>query len=119
VTILVLEDEDVVRQGVSKMLRRTGLSVLEASDGSAALDVMRARKDDIDVLLLDITLPGTSSREVYDEARRLRPDLRVIVTSAHSRETASSSLAERIDYFIRKPFSLGDLIDMVRQALCS
>jgi CheY-like chemotaxis protein len=116
-TILVLEDEDMVRQGISKMLRKKGLSVLEARDGSAALDVIRARKDDIDVLLLDITLPGASSREVFDEAKRLRPDLPVIVTSAHSREMAASSLAGRIDYFIRKPFSLGDLIDMIRQTL--
>ena len=64
-TILVVEDEDLLRQGVSKMLRRDGLSVLEASDGSAALDVIRARKGDIDMLLLDITLPGASSRKVH------------------------------------------------------
>ena len=72
------------------MLRKKGLSVLEASDGSAALDVIRAQKDDIDVLLMDITLPGASSREVYEEAKRLRPDLPVIVTSANSEEIAAA-----------------------------
>jgi two-component system cell cycle sensor histidine kinase/response regulator CckA len=118
-TILVVDDEDLLRQAVSKMLRKKGLSVLEAGDGSAALDLIRGGKDDIDVLLLDITLPGASSREVYEEAKRLRPDRPVIVTSAHSREVAASSLAGRVDHFIRKPFSLGDLIDLIREALPS
>ena len=118
-TILVVEDEDLLRQGVSKMLRREGLSVLEASDGSAALDVIRARKGDIDLLLLDITLPGASSRKVYEEARRLRPDLPVIVTSAKSEAVAAAFLATEIDRFIRKPFSLGDLSDMIQQILSS
>ena len=117
--ILVVEDEDLLRQAVSKMLRKKGLSVLEASDGSAALDVIRARKDEIDVLLLDITLPGASSREVYEEARRLRPDLPVIVTSAKSEEMAAASLATGIERFLRKPFSLGHLTDMIRQILDS
>jgi len=118
-TILVVEDEDLLRQGVSKMLRRDGLSVLEASDGSAALDVIRARKGDIDILLLDITLPGASSRKVYEEARRLRPDLPVIVTSAKSEEIAAAFLATEIEHFIRKPFRLGDLSDVILQILNS
>jgi two-component system cell cycle sensor histidine kinase/response regulator CckA len=118
-TILIVEDEDLLRQGVSKMLRKRGFSVFEASDGSAALDVIRAQKDGLDVLLLDITLPGMPSREVYEEAKRLIPNLPMIVTSAHSREITASLLASRIDYFIRKPFSVGDLIDMVRQSLSS
>jgi two-component system cell cycle sensor histidine kinase/response regulator CckA len=101
------------------MLRKKGLSVLEASDGSVALDVIRAQTDDIDLLLMDITLPGASSREVYEEAKRLRPDLPVIVTSAHSREMATSSLTKRIDHFIRKPFRLGDLIDVIGETLSS
>jgi signal transduction histidine kinase len=118
-TILVVEDEDLLRQGVSKMLRMDGLSVLEASDGSAALDVIRARNGDIDVLLLDITLPGASSRKVYEEAKRLRPDLPVIVTSAKSEGKAAAFLATEIERFIRKPFRLGDLSDIIRQILSS
>ena len=118
-TILIVEDEELLRQGVSKMLRTEGLSVLEASDGSAALDVIRARKGDIDVLLLDITLPGASSRKVYEEARRLRPGLPVIVTSAKSEGMAAAFLATGIEHFIRKPFRLGGLREMIRQVLSS
>jgi two-component system, cell cycle sensor histidine kinase and response regulator CckA len=118
-TILVVEDESLLRQGVSKMLRKNGLSVLEASDGSAALEVIRAQKEDIDVLLMDITIPGASSREVYEETKRLRPDLPVIVTSAKSEAIAAASLGTGIERFLRKPFSLGDLIDIIRETLSS
>jgi len=119
VTILVVEDEGPLRLAASKMLRKRGLSVIEASDGSAALDLIRAHKDHIDVLLLDITLPGASSREVFEEAKRLRPDMAVIVTSAYSKEMAAASLAGRVERFIRKPFMLGDLIDVIREAISS
>ena len=118
-TILVVEDESLLRQGVSKMLRKNGLSVLEASDGSTALEVIRAQKDDIDVLFMDITIPGASSREVYEEAKRLRPDLPVIVTSAKSEAIAAASLGTGIERFLRKPFSLGDMVDIIRETLSS
>jgi len=116
-TILVVEDEDLLRQGVSKMLGKVGLSVMEAGDGSAALVVIRAHSGDIDLLLLDITLPGASSREVYEQAKCLRPDLPVIVTSAKSKEIAAASLAMEIDHFLRNPFSLVDLVEMIGQIL--
>jgi CheY-like chemotaxis protein len=116
-TILVVEDEDILRQGISKMLQKEGLSVLEARDGSAALDVIRARNGSIDVLLLDITLPGASSREVYEEAKRLKPEMPVIVTSAKSEAVAAASLATGIERFLRKPFRLADLTKAIREAL--
>jgi two-component system CheB/CheR fusion protein len=118
-TILIVEDEDLIRLAATKMLRRMGLSVLEAGDGSTALDLIRAHKDKISVVLLDITLPGASSREVFEEAKRLRPEMTVIVTSAYSKEMAATSLAARVERFIRKPYKLSDLIDMIRQALPS
>ena len=112
-----MDDEDLLRQAVSKMLRKKGLSVIEASDGSGALDVIRAQNDHIDVLLLDVTLPGASSREVYEEAKRLRPGMPVIVTSAKTEEMAAASLATSIERFLRKPFRLADLLDMIREVL--
>jgi two-component system, cell cycle sensor histidine kinase and response regulator CckA len=101
------------------MLSNRGFSVFEAGDGFAALDVIRSRKGDIDVLLLDITLPGASSREVYEEAKRQRGDLPVIVTTAKSREIAAAALGTEFELFLRKPFSLSDLINMVQQVLVS
>jgi two-component system CheB/CheR fusion protein len=118
-TILVVEDEDLLRQAASKMLWRKGFSVIEASDGTSALDLIRAHKETIDVLLLDVTLPGASSREVFKEAQQLRPQLPIIVTSANSEEMAAAVLAGRVDRFIRKPFGLDDLIGLIRLSMSS
>lgn len=100
-TVLVVEDEDPLRQAVIKMLSKSGFSVIEASDGSAALKAMRAHRSPIDVLVLDVSLPGTPSREVFEEARRLRPEMRVIVTSAYGADVAGASLQVSIERFIR------------------
>jgi CheY-like chemotaxis protein len=108
--VLVVEDEEVLRLAVSKALRKIGFSVIEASDGSTAVDLLRTHKDEIDIVLLDVTLPGTPSREVFEMTERMRPDLRVIVTSAYSKESIDASFAgHRVEHFLRKPFHLDEL----------
>ena len=87
---------------------------MKASNGSAAMELIRTHKDDIGVILLDVTLPGRSSREVFEEAQRLRPDLKVILTSAYGKETVDAIFAGlRVEHFIRKPFQLGDLVRLL------
>jgi two-component system, cell cycle sensor histidine kinase and response regulator CckA len=80
-----VEDGEFIRLSVSKALRKKGFSVVEASDGSAAMNLIRANTESFDVLLLDVTLPGLSSREVLEETRRIRPDLTVALTSAYDK----------------------------------
>ncbi len=117
-TILVVEDEELLRLAVSKALRRKGFSVIEASDGSAAMDLLRTHIDDLDVILLDVTLPGTSSRHIFEEAQRIRPNLKVILSSAYGKETVDATFTGmRVDHFIRKPFQLGDLMSLLRDVL--
>ena len=119
-TVLVVEDEDVLRQAVAKMLRKKGFEVLEAADGSAAIDLLCANSDRIDAILLDMTLPGHSSKEVLGEASRLRPDLKVILTSAYSEEVVRATLsAPQVCGFVRKPFQLSDLVQSLRNAVSS
>jgi CheY-like chemotaxis protein len=117
-TILVVEDEDLLRMAVAKALRKNGFSVLEAGDGSTAMQLIRAHKDDIDLVLLDVTVPGTSSREVFEEAQRLRADLKVVVTSAYAEEVARASFAGlQFDHFLLKPFHLGNLVGLLERTL--
>jgi two-component system cell cycle sensor histidine kinase/response regulator CckA len=117
-TVLVVEDEELLRLAVSKVLAKTGFSVMEACDGSAAMELIRAHVDDLDLVLLDVTLPGMSSREIFEETQRIRPDLKVVLTSAYSKESIDASLAgQRVEHFIRKPFQLGDLVNLVQGVL--
>jgi CheY-like chemotaxis protein len=100
------------------MLRKSGFQVIEATDGSSALELIRRRNDEIDLMLLDVTLPGVSSREVVEQARVTRPSLKVILTSAYSRETVETSFAGlRVDHFIRKPFQIADLMSLLQEVL--
>jgi DNA-binding response OmpR family regulator len=69
-----VEDEGVLRQAVAKMLRNAGFEVLEAANGSAAIDLFRASGNKIDVMLLDITFPGATSQDVVAQAGQVRPE---------------------------------------------
>ena len=119
-TILIVEDEEQLRLGVAKMLRKAGWETLEAANGTAAIDLLRASEVEIDLVLLDLTIPGSSSLEVIDEAELARPDLKVILTSAYSEEVAGPLMsAPPVCGFIRKPFELGQLMQKLRSAVLS
>jgi CheY-like chemotaxis protein len=116
--LLIVEDEEQLRLGVAKMLRKSGLEVFEAASGSAAINLLRARHDEIELILLDLTIPGSSSHEVVAEAALLRPDVKVILTSAYAEEVAMQMTNHPLVCgFIRKPFRLGDLVQTLRSAL--
>jgi PAS domain S-box-containing protein len=117
-SILIVEDEETLRVSVATMLRRTGFSVLEAADGDLAVNLIRHDKEDIALVLLDLTLPGKSSHEVFEELQRWRPGVKVILTSAYGRETVAGPLkALQRESFIRKPYHLSKLVTAVRDAL--
>src|SRR5260370_14869782 len=113
--ILVIEDEDTLRTTVSKLLRKAGHSVMQAENGSTGLDLLRMHLREVGVMLLDVSLPGMPSREVLRQARHLRPDLKVILTSAYSEERVAASFAgAKFDGFVRKPYRLADLTAALR-----
>jgi CheY-like chemotaxis protein len=116
-TVLVVEDEVTLRLAISKMLRKKGLTVIEAADGSAAVDLFRANEPDIAVVLLDVTLPGMSGPEVFAELGRIRPDIKVIVTTAYGRETTLPICGGQQSWaFIRKPYQLNALWSLILAA---
>jgi CheY-like chemotaxis protein len=118
--ILVVQDEDVLRQAIAKTLRMNGFGIFEAADGSLAIDLLRANGSKIDAILLDMTIPGASSREVLAEAANIRPDIRVVLTSAYGQEMFSAAVnGPQISRFIRKPFQLADLVKTLRRCLVS
>jgi PAS domain S-box-containing protein len=117
-TVLIVEDEPAMLLAVSRMLRQRGFLVMESSDGSSALELIRADKHHFDAMLLDITLPGVSSREVYEQAERLRPDLVVILTSAYSQESVRAQFTGlTVEHFIRKPFRIDELVNLLHDTL--
>jgi DNA-binding response OmpR family regulator len=97
------------------MLRRVGFTVLEASDGHAGVDLFRANAQRIDVVLLDLTLPGRTGREVLEEIRRLRPGVNVILTTAYSYETAIKTVGSQGSWrYLRKPYRINEVTELLR-----
>jgi PAS domain S-box-containing protein len=114
-TVLFIEDEDALCLAVSKMLRRKGLQVIEAADGKTGIDLFRASAPQIDVVLLDLTLPGMSGGEVLRELRRIQPDMKVIIMSAYSEDRVREAIGEQQPWlYIRKPYQFSELIVLVR-----
>jgi PAS domain S-box-containing protein len=115
-TILVIEDEEPLRRAVAKLLRAKGARVLEAGDGRAAVELSRNYLSEIDVAVLDATLPGLSGREVLEKLREVRPTLKVIVTSAYGRDQALATVnGELTQPYIRKPYRVNELLDLIRK----
>jgi DNA-binding NtrC family response regulator len=117
-TVLVVEDEEPLRLAVAKLLAKAGFEVLQAANGSDAIHLLQSNGAKIELLLLDVTIPGVSSHEVLAQAVNARPDLKVLLASAYSEEMATARLsAPQVCGFIRKPFRIQDVLDRFRSAM--
>jgi two-component system cell cycle sensor histidine kinase/response regulator CckA len=114
--VLVVEDQDEVREFVSWRLRKAGYNVLEAHDGATALAIDGAWSDGVDLLVTDVVMPGLRGPDLYLRLRQRRPGLRALYISGWTegldvgRDEAGSAL-------LPKPFTGGELLAAVRAAL--
>ncbi len=115
-TILLVEDEGMVRTLIRSILERQGYLVLEASDGPSAIELSRSFQGPIDLLLTDIVIPQMGGYELAERLGELRPGLRVLFTSGYTDE---SVVRTDLGDFIRKPFLPDDLIARVGESLAT
>lgn len=115
-TILVVEDDAAIRQGVVDALGFEGHPVIEASTGPKALE--HADNPDLALVLLDLTLPGLDGLEVLPRIRQLRPNLPVIIMTARGSENDRvRGLKKGADDYVPKPFSIRELLARVEAVL--
>jgi len=108
-TVLVVEDEPVVRAVIVEMLGEQGYQTLEAVDGPSGLRILRANAR-IDLLVTDVGLPGMNGRQLADEARETRPDLKVLFITGYAESVAiSDGFLQPGMEMITKPFDLDNL----------
>jgi PAS domain S-box-containing protein len=111
---LLVEDEEPLRVAIAKTLRKEQFVVFEAIDGSNAIDLLEVHKQEIDLILLDLSIPGSCSRAVLEKAQQSRPEIKVIVMSAHNENMARQSIdLQQSGAFIRKPFRLAELVQII------
>ncbi|RJR41912.1 MAG: response regulator [Deltaproteobacteria bacterium] len=109
-TILLVDDDPSVRQVGAKMLERLGLKVLTAAHGLEGVEIFRKRKDEIDCVLLDLTMPEMAGDEVFQELWRLKNDVCVILSSGYNEEdVAPRFAAQRLAGFVQKPYTMANL----------
>jgi len=118
-TILLVEDEKPVRELVARVLQKQGYTVLQAGTGGEAVEVWRAHKDKIHLLLTDLIMPGLmNGRELAETLWTERPDLKVIFTSGYSADIVGRDFKIESDLnFLQKPYHPQTLAQVVRQCL--
>jgi len=117
-TILLAEDDALVRSLVANVLAEAGYRVLEAVDGGDAVRKFREHPDDIDLLLFDLVMPRMSGKEAYDVIAGERPGTKIIFASGYAPDLArqKASFGDGI-HLIHKPVSPGELLKAVRRVL--
>jgi two-component system phosphate regulon sensor histidine kinase PhoR len=118
ISILVVDDEQIMRDGCSRILSKDGWSVMTAENGAQGLDQIQKHLEKIDVILLDLMMPGMSGMEVLDQVRGIDPSLLIIVITGYATvESAVEAMKKGAYDFIAKPFTPDQLRLVVRRAL--
>jgi PAS domain S-box-containing protein len=113
--VLVVDDEKLVREMMKKVLQRYGYTVLLAESGPAAIDLLRRDPGDIALVVLDLSMPRMSGEEALPELRKVRPEIKILVSSGYSEsETMGQFRSHQVSGFIQKPFTGTGLAEKVK-----
>ena len=117
-TILVVDDEEAVRWVAKASLERSGFAVLTASDGCAALDILRERSGSIDAVVLDLMMPRMGGDAAFREMQRIGADVPVILTSGYDEQDARAQFGETAPAgFVQKPYLSRTLVECLQAAI--
>ena len=117
-TILVVDDEAVVRDVARAMLQSAKYKVLVACDGTESVEIFEKDGATIDLVVLDMAMPGMNGRETYEALRAIRNDVQVLLSSGYTEEEAISQLgASGAVDFVHKPYKLKTLLKAVKKSL--
>jgi len=117
-TVLLVDDEEIVVGVGRQMLEKLGYSVLIARSGQEAVDAYTNSPDDVDLVLLDMIMPGMEAGDTYDRLKSINPAIKVLLSSGYSLDQKASSIIDRgCNGFIQKPFNMKILEDKIGEIL--
>lgn len=117
-TLLLVDDEAMIRDIGSRMLETMGYKVLTASSGQEALSLYKEKRDDIALVILDMIMPGLGGRETFEALRSMNPSVRVLLASGYSLDSHAKQIMEQgCNGFIQKPFTMEHLSQKIREVL--
>ncbi len=117
-TILLVEDETIIRELAARVLRQQGYNVLEVVDGPEAVQLVKGYGQRIDLLLTDVVMPQMHGKTLAEQLKTMCPGLKILFTSGYTHYSLTQrGVLNSDDMFIQKPFSPGELTGRVRQAI--
>ncbi len=119
-TVLIVDDESLVRKVVTAMVERLGYKVIVAKDGAEAVELFKEHQDHIRIVLSDLTMPNMDGWETLEALRRINPDIAVILASGYDEAMAmSGDRAEQPQLFLHKPYEMSALKLALKKALAN
>ena len=117
-TVLLVDDEDMIIDVGTRMLNKLGYKVFTARDGREAIAVFKKHQEKIDVIVLDMIMPQMGGGETYDQIKKIKPGVKVLLSSGYSINGQASEILKRgCNGFIQKPFNLQNLSQNLRAIL--
>jgi len=116
-TILIAEDDPTVRNLTRQLLNEFGYSVIEAVDGEDAVSKFKENQDRIKLLLLDVIMPKRNGKEVYEEIKAIRPDVKTIFVSGYAMDLMQDKGVDDGSAFLQKPVQPKNLLIKIRDVL--
>jgi len=117
-TVLLVDDEEMIRQVGKQMLEKLGYKVLVAKSGKKAVEVYGQKKDQIDMVILDLIMPDLGGGETYSRLKAINPDVKVLLSSGYSINGSPKEIMDQgCNGFVQKPFNMNDLSKKIYEIL--
>jgi len=117
-TVLLVDDEQLILDVGTEIIKSLGYEVLTACSGKEAIDIYTGNRDKIDLVLLDLVMPGMSGDDTFARLKEINPDVRILLSSGYSIDgQASRILSKGCDGFIQKPYNMKDLSQKIHDIL--
>ncbi len=116
--ILIVDDEEIIRQTAKELLSHLGYDIVTASDGRKAVEYYKRHSHEIDLVVLDMVMPELGGRDCFRALKEINPDVKAILSTGYSLDSATQEvLNEGIIAFAQKPYQLKQLAEVVSYAL--
>jgi len=117
-TILLVDDESIIRELGRDVLEQLGYNIFVAEDGLAALELYEKHRDKIDLVILDLIMPNLGGKEAFERLRQINPKVKVIISTGYAKDDILEPLLDnRADGFIKKPYKIQNMAQVVRSVI--
>ena len=116
-TILLADDEDMVLEIGTQMLKRLGYDVIGAENGRKAIELYRENLEAVDIVILDLVMPDLGGAEAVHAIREMNPNVKIMLSSGFGRDGKTNEIMESCNGFIQKPFSMQQLSEAIQAVI--